>query len=463
MNNTLKEKLNFYAFLSLNTLDDDLYPHSYYGRKNFSPKDIRGAWRKCLTNISKKKAPEKLGLYIHLPFCFHKCQFCSCDSYVPKNYKEVELYLKSLEKEILFFEKTFKKGEFTSVYFGGGTPSFLKIKDLKHLFELIFSKFKITADAQIIFEANPLGLNEELIKLLAKYKTTRLTIGVQSFDKKVLKKMNRPQTKEQFLKGCFLARKYKIPFINIDLMAGLPYQSVNSFLKDLHFLLKLRPDMVHVFSFIPLKYTSFIKKGGNLSAAQIKNRELMVKLANDILAKYFSSIPHEVMGKEGAENIQEVDMRRQNSSLLGLGYGSQSHIFGYFWYQHPETIYFKEKPNIQIAPFIGIKSSLEEEMRKFLINNLQTGFDREIFLKLFGKDILKVFSKEISDLVALKKISVNKEKITSSLIRRREVLLLLKHFYSPERIKAILKNCKNQYNPKENYLSKFNYLYTESD
>lgn len=458
-----KEKLNFYAFLCLNTLDDDLYPHSYYGRKNFTPLEIKNGWKKCLADIAKKRAPEKLGLYVHLPFCFRKCQFCSCDSYVPKNYKEVKFYLKSLEKEILFLEKTFQKGEFTSVYFGGGTPSFLKIQDLRYLFKLIFSKFKIKNDAQIIFEANPLSLNEELIKLLAKYKTTRLTIGVQSFDKKVLRKMNRPQTKEQFLRGYLWARQYKIPFINIDLMAGLPYQSIKSFLKDLYFLLKLRPDMVHIFSFIPLEYTPFVKNGGYLSATQVKNRELMVKLANDILAKYFSLIPHEVMGKEGAENIQEVDMRRQNSSLLGLGYGSQSHIFGYFWYQHPETIHFRKKPGTRIAPFIGIKSSLKEEMRKFVVNNLQTGFERKLFSRLFGKDVLGVFPEEISALVALKKITVTKDKIISSLTKRRKVLLLLKCFYSQERIRNILKYCKNTYNPKENYLSKFNYLYTQSD
>jgi len=458
-----KEELNFYAFLCLRTLDDDLYPHSYYGRQVFTSSEIKKAWERCVLDINKARAPQKLGLYIHLPFCFHKCQFCACDSYLPKSYKEVRLYLKSLQKEILFFEKAFKKGKFTSVYFGGGTPSFLNISDLGYLFKLLFSKFNIKEDAQIIFEANPASLNEQLINLLAEYKVSRLTIGVQSFDKKVLKKMNRPQTKEQFLKGYLLARKYKIPFINIDLMCGLPYQSIRSFLKDLYFLLSLKPDMVHIFPFIPLEYTPFVKKGGKLSSVQIKNREIMIKLSNEILGKYFFHIPHEVMGKEGAENIQEVDMRRQNSSLLGLGYGSQSHIFGYFWYQHPETIYFRKRPSDKIAPFIGIRSNLEEEMRKFVINNLQTGFERRLFLKLFGKDVLEVFQKEISLLVSLKKIVVTKKKIISFLTRRREFLILSKVFYSPSRIHAIFQNSKEQYNPQKDYISKFNCLYPENE
>lgn len=463
MNNDLQKNLNFYAFLSLNTLEDDLYPHSSFGRRIINPTDIKEAWGKCVANITKKKAPGKLGLYIHLPFCFTKCRFCSCGSYVPKNYNEVELYLKSLEKEILFLKKSFKKAEFTSVYFGGGTPSFVKIDDLRRLFGLLFTKFKIRKDAQIIFEANPISLTEDLIKLLAKYRVTRLTIGVQSLDKKVLKKMDRPQTKEHFLRGYLLARKYKIPFINIDLMAGLPYQSVASFVDDLQFLLKLKPDMVHIFSFIPLEETVFVREGGTLSPTQIKNREIMVRIANKMLAKYFSLIPHEVMGNEGAENVQEVDMRRQNSSLLGLGYGSHSHIFGYFWYKHDKATCFKEKPSNEIPPFIGIDGSLEEEMRKFVINNIQTGFERKLFKQLFGKDVMEIFPKEMADLIALGKITVGKQKISSSLIRRREVILFLKHFCSQERIKAILDTCGVKFNPKKDYISEFNYLYTESD
>ncbi|MDD5066907.1 MAG: radical SAM protein [bacterium] len=463
MRHTLEEKLNFYAFLCLNTLDDDLYPHAYYGRQKIRPDEIKKAWGKCLRDISNKRAPEKLGLYVHLPFCHHKCKFCSCDSYVPGSYREVKTYLRALEKEVLFFEKTFQKGEFTSVYFGGGTPSLLRMEDLEHLFSLIFTGFRMKKNAQIIFEANPSGLNEKLIELLSRYRTTRLTIGVQSFDRKVLSGINRFQTREQFLEGFRLARKYKIPFINIDLMAGLPSQSVASFIRDLKFLLRLKPDMVHIFSFLPLDYTPFIREGGSLSRVQTRNRETMLRMANDILAEYFSCIPHEVMGREGAENVQEVDMRRQNSSLLGLGYGSKSHVFGHFWYQHPKTMFFKNEPKERIPDFIGIPSSLKEEMRKFVINNIQTGFERKAFYRLFKKDILKIFPGEITELASLKKVFISRERIISGLTKRREIILLLKFFYSPERIRTILEHIPRKYDPGKNYLSRFNYLYAKND
>ena len=189
----------------------------------------------------------------------------------------------------------------------------------------------------------------------------------------------------------------------------------------------------------------------------------MVRIANEMLAKYFSLIPHEAMGNEGAENVQEVDMRRQNSSLLGLGYGSHSHIFGYFWYKHDKATCFKANPSGKIPPFIGIDGNLEEEMRKFVINNIQTGFERKLFKQLFSKDVMDVFPKEMGDLIALGKITIGKRRITSSLIRRREVILFLKHFCSQERIKAILDTCGAKFNPKKDYISEFNYLYTESD
>ena len=168
MQNNKMVNLNFYKFITLKLVNDELYPHYQYG-ENFSLKEIKKFWRKTIKAILAKKAPQKLGLYIHIPFCRQKCSFCFCDSFTPFSYQEVRAYLKILKREINIFKNIFEPVSFTSVYFGGGSPSFLKPKDLKSLFQYIYQSFKLTPDSQIIFEGTPTDLNKDILSILAKY------------------------------------------------------------------------------------------------------------------------------------------------------------------------------------------------------------------------------------------------------------------------------------------------------
>lgn len=456
--------LNFYRFLTLKLVNDELYPHYQYGEK-FSLAEIKRFWKKTIKAILTKKAPQKLGLYIHIPFCHQKCSFCFCDSFIPSSYdKEVESYLNLLKREINIFKNIFKPVSFTSIYFGGGSPSFLRPKDLEDLFRYIYQNFKLSPDSQIIFEGTPTDLNKEILSILAKYGVNRLTIGVQSLDPKVIKLINRPQTKKSFIKVFKLARKLGIPYINIDLIAGLEGQSIRSFVSDLKLVLKLGADMVHVTGFTPLSHTLFCKAGKKLSSTQKQNREIMIAESQEIIGKFFKEIKAENPGlSEEAANIQETDIRKENSSLLGIGYSAQSHAFGQAWYEHPHLVVKKNKPVYRKLPiFRGVRGSLDEEMRKFIFNNLQKGFSRKFFYQLFKKDALMVFNQEISELTRLGKLKIENDRIISNIKKRKEFLIFSKLFYSKDRLKAIFRAHKNEYQKSKDYQKELNILYADA-
>lgn len=459
-----QEKVNLYRFLSTKLVDDDLYPHCSYGEK-FSLEQVRNFWQRTVKSIASKQAPQKLGLYLHFPFCSHKCNYCFCDSYVPQSYKEVSAYINLIKREMDLFKDIFRSVSFTSVYFGGGSPSYLKPFDLDSIFKYIRGAFRLTPDCQIIFEGTPTDLNKANLDLIAKHGVKRLTIGVQSLNPKVVKLIRRPQTKEKFIRVFKYARQAGIPYINVDLIVGLQGQTVQSFVNDLKLVIKLGADVIHVNGFAPLAHTPFIREGNQISVYQRKNREKMFALAHEIMHEYAK----DVWGEEGAAlseaavNAQERDVRRENSSLLGIGYSAQSHALGQVWYEHPHLILMDKRPSFKKLPvFFGVRGSLDEEMRKFMFNNIQRGFSRKFFSDLFKKDALEAFKDEFEELISMNMIKLDGDNVVSCIGPRKEFLALSKLFYSGKRIEAILRVHKKDYCKIRDYKKELDILYADA-
>jgi oxygen-independent coproporphyrinogen-3 oxidase len=451
-----KDQLQFYRFLTRKLIDDDLYPHDSYAEK-FSVREVKA--------IIKGEAPQKLGLYIHIPFCRHKCNYCMCDSYVPQSYQEVKTYLGILKKEIYILKPLFKNVKLTSVYFGGGSPSFLSAYDLEDLFKYIYKGFFLSDRCQIIFEANSTDLNRDKLSVLGRYGVTRLTIGLQSLDKNVIKLINRPQTKKKFIEVFKNARKMGIPYINIDLMAGLEGQSVKSFLSDLKLAISLGADIIHVNGFMPLPHTPFSLQGRKLTLSQIAKREKIILESRKILNKFSGNNSAEDGrgSSEDADNIQETDLRKENSSLIGIGFSAQSHAFGEAWYSHPHSVVRKNKPHRGIPGFWGVRGNLDEEMRKFIVTNFRSGFSFSLFKKLFGKDARTVFMREFSKLSGMNNIKISGDRFYSFFKNRQEAGVFSKLFYSKRRITAIMAKHKKEYDPEHNYQAELDFLICDKE
>ena len=190
-----------------------------------------------------------LGVYIHIPFCKNICSYCDfCKIYYNKKYSNN--YLNCLEKEI---KKRYKNEEVDTLYIGGGTPSSLDIEELKKLFEII-KIFKLKNKYEFTFECNIEDINEELLMLLKDNGVNRLSIGVQSFNDKYIKILNRKHNKEIVFNNIKIAKKY-FSNINIDLIYAVD-EDINIVKEDLRYFLEL--DIPH------LSYYSLIVEDNTL-------------------------------------------------------------------------------------------------------------------------------------------------------------------------------------------------------
>lgn len=176
--------------------------------------------------------------YIHIPFCVKKCNYCAFVSYSKLQRKKN--YINALLEEI----KTNYKGEpLKTLYFGGGTPSLLAVEEVKKL----VSKFRLTENAEVTFEVNPNKLTLEYLRALRSAGINRLSIGAQSFDAKILKQIGRLHTPDDIENAVKNARKAGFTNISLDLIYGLPNQSIENFEESLNLAVKLGVEHISLY------------------------------------------------------------------------------------------------------------------------------------------------------------------------------------------------------------------------
>ena len=210
-------------------------------------------------------------MYIHLPFCKTICTYCD---FCKQLYNEtnVKKYLKALREEI---QDRYNDEELETLYIGGGTPSSLNISELNELFDIL-KLLKLNNIKEFTFECNVNDITEEMIKLLKQNKVNRISIGVESFDKEKLKFMERYADFDDVLKKVNLIREIGINNINIDLMYGIPGETLKTLKKDIDLILKLKPTHISTYSLI-------LEESTKLSLQNIKpiDEELITALSKD--------------------------------------------------------------------------------------------------------------------------------------------------------------------------------------
>ena len=175
-----------------------------------------------------------LGLYIHVPFCAQKCNYCDFNSYKIEEKDQKKNYLISIKKEMELYKYEFKDKEFTSIFLGGGTPSILTSEELSNLMKNIYSNFNIKKDAEITMECNPGTLDKEKLSNIKSLGINRLSMGLQVTQDYHLKYIGRIHTYEQFEKNYKDAIEVGIDNINVDLMLAIPTQTKEELLNTLN-------------------------------------------------------------------------------------------------------------------------------------------------------------------------------------------------------------------------------------
>ena len=202
-----------------------------------------------------------LELYIHIPFCIKKCNYCDFLSF-PSNEERREIYVQSLINEIEQTGKLLDKDAYAvrSIFIGGGTPSLLSGKQIERIMLAVRNAFFIMEEAEITMETNPGTLTKENVFSYKKAGVNRFSMGLQSADDACLHLLGRIHTWEEFLKSYELARKAGFENINVDLMSALPGQDLHSWKTTLRKVLMLKPEHISAYSLIIEEQTPFYEK-----------------------------------------------------------------------------------------------------------------------------------------------------------------------------------------------------------
>ena len=269
-----------------------------------------------------------LGLYVHVPFCAQKCNYCDFNSYKIEEKNQKKDYLISINKEMELYKEEFKNKEFTSVFLGGGTPSILTPEELTILMENIYSNFNIKRDAEITMECNPGTLNKVKLKAIKSLGINRLSMGLQVTQDHHLKYIGRIHTYEQFEKNYKDAIEVGIDNINVDLMYSLPNQSFDEWKETLNKIIDLNPSHISAYSLILEEGTKFYDMYLN-KEFELNDEEVDISIYNYTIDTLYKNGYHQYeisnYAKEGYECKHNI-LYWKCKNYIGLGPGASGYI-----------------------------------------------------------------------------------------------------------------------------------------
>ena len=269
---------------------------------------------------------EELGIYIHIPFCKQKCFYCDFCSFANKNEMQ-EKYVEAVINEIKNITHK-EKYTVTTIYFGGGTPSILNPKYIKNILQEIESSFEILDDAEITIEINPGTVNEEKLKKYKEYGINRLSIGLQSANDKILKKIGRIHDYKQFEETFFYARKCGFKNINVDLMIGLPTQTIEDVKQTLEKIIQKNPEHISVYSLI-IEEGTIIEKLINENKLQLPDEEteriMYWTVVNELKENGYNQYEISNFSKKTYESRHNTNCWKQKQ-YIGLGTSAHSYL-----------------------------------------------------------------------------------------------------------------------------------------
>ena len=279
-----------------------------------------------------------LGLYLHIPFCRKRCHFCYFRVYVNKSAKEVEQYLDVLarEWELYLERKTLAGRALDFVYFGGGTPSFLSTRQLQSLVKRLTKKTPWTNAEEVTFECEPGTLTEPKLAAIRDMGVTRLSLGVENFDDRILELNGRAHRSPEIERVYNLARAMDFPQINIDLIAGMLGETDANWSACIRKTLALEPDSVTIYQ-MELPYNTTISsnllKGGSQFAEPVapwSTKRRWVSEAFDALEKagYHIGSAYTAVKDPSKTKFVYRDRLWEGADLVGLGVASFGHVNG---------------------------------------------------------------------------------------------------------------------------------------
>ena len=275
-----------------------------------------------------KKQP--LGLYIHIPYCIHKCGYCDFNSH-PIKQDEMNHYIDALVAEMKHYAKTYSNTNIIrTIFLGGGTPTTLTVYQLERILKECVSEFTVASDAEITIEANPATIDIEQLKSIRQTGYNRISIGVQSFDKAELKLLDRAHGPEEIHSTVDRARKAGFDNLSLDLMFAVPNQSLSSWESNLNKALEKNPEHLSTYNLTIEQGTAFSKLQSNgklIMPNDDHQLELYKKTIERLTKKGFHHYEISNFARRGKECKHNITYW-ENKNTLGLGAGASSYMNG---------------------------------------------------------------------------------------------------------------------------------------
>ena len=335
---------------------------------------------------------EELSLYIHIPFCVRKCGYCDFLS-APADEKARDRYVQALLMEIERYRGTETADrKIKTLYIGGGTPSILSVNQLDCIIQKIKCTFNFCGDIEASMEMNPGTASKEKCSALYQMGINRLSIGLQSTNDKELKTLGRIHSYEDFINTYTWCREAGFQNINVDLMAALPYQTVESYTTGLRKIIRLAPEHISAYSLILEEGTPFYQKynSGCYPLPDEEQERLMYRETEQILAQAgYERYEISNYAKKGYACRHNL-VYWQGGDYLGLGLGSSSYMDGVRFHNTTDlNTYVNQGAYVEDREELSVQAKMEEFM--FLGLRVMAGVSGTEFEKRFGKTMEDVY------------------------------------------------------------------------
>lgn len=327
---------------------------------------------------------QEVSLYLHIPFCHKLFFYCGCNKVVTRHQDKSDKYIDALLKEIEQQSQFFKDKKVTQLHFGGGTPTFLMDQQLTYLMTKLRAHFTFGDQAEISIEIDPRELEISSLKVLKELGFSRISIGVQDFDRQVQKAVNREQDEQHIFNLVDEARELGFDSVNVDLIYGLPLQKAESFSQTINKIILLSPDRISLFNYahLPERFAAQRKiKQDDLPSSETKlaifeqssvalEKAGYVLIGMDHFAKKNDELAVLQQQKRLHRNFQGYTTKA-NCDLLGLGVSAISQI-GRGISQNDKNLsaYYQSIELQQHALVKGYKLSEDDKIRAEVIKQL---------------------------------------------------------------------------------------------
>ncbi len=389
---------------------------SYPTAVEFSDSYTEADYRAALEEAASRRH-EPLSLYLHLPFCEERCTFCGCNVVITRKRPVAAEYLQYLHREIRAVAALLGgRRNIVQYHWGGGTPTYHSPEEMRALQAVVREHFDIPPDAEIAIEIDPKVTTREQIDTLKELGFNRLSMGVQDFAPEVQRIVNRNQTEEETRVLYDYCRSAGFHSINLDLIYGLPRQTVPAFARTLDSVIGLRPDRVAVYSFahVPwIKGNQKVIDVADLPSPQAK-MELFCLAREAFLRAGYRAVGMDHFALPEDELSQAIENRTLHRNFMGYTVKAAPDVVGlgisaigdvsnaYAQNVKKLTAYYRALDQGRLPVERGYRLSQDDLIRRFVITQIMCNFylDKRAVNDRFGIDFDRYFAGELAELGA---------------------------------------------------------------